>query len=62
MTLFVRGPRRKRLSNADVELMPPRDTWPAAAEPGGEAVESTPATLDEYHRMRSYLLQRRLIN
>lgn len=62
VTLFVRGPRRKRVSNAAVELMPSRDTWPAPAEPGADAAESRPATVDEYRLMRSYLSQRDLID
>lgn len=62
VTLFVRGPRRKSLSNAAVEMMPSRDSWPAPAEPGGEAAESRPATLDEYRLMRSYLFRRCLID
>ncbi|MGW2089464.1 hypothetical protein [Streptomyces sp. NPDC001880] len=62
VTLLMRGPRRKSASNAVAELMPPRDAWPAAAEPGGEPAESRPATLDEYRMMRSYLVRRRLIH
>ncbi|MGW1301635.1 hypothetical protein ACWD5R_17855, partial [Streptomyces sp. NPDC002514] len=46
VTLFVRGPRRKKLSHAAEELMPPMETWPAPAEPGDQAVESRPATVD----------------
>ncbi|MGI5144270.1 hypothetical protein [Streptomyces sp. CA-106110] len=62
VTLFVRGPRRKKLSHAAQELMPSRETWPAPAQPGEQAVESRPVTVDEYMRMRDYLIQRRLIN
>lgn len=62
VTLFVRGVRRKRISNALIEMMPPRNTWPAPAESDGEAVESRSATLDEYRLMRSYLYKRGLIN
>ncbi|MFF4756799.1 hypothetical protein [Streptomyces sp. NPDC001270] len=62
VTLFVRGPRRKKLSHAAEELMPPMETWPAPAEPGDQAVESRPATVDEYMMMRDYLIRRRLIN
>lgn len=62
VTLFVRGPRRKNLSNAVAGMMPARDSWPAPAEPGTPAAESRPATLDEYAQMRSYLAQRHLID
>lgn len=62
VTLFVRGPRRKKLSHAAEELMPTKETWPAPAEPGDQAVESRPATVDEYVMMRNYLIRRRLIN
>ncbi|MFF4283277.1 hypothetical protein ACFY0Z_31410 [Streptomyces kronopolitis] len=62
VTLFIRGPRRKKLSHAAEELMPPRDTWPAPALPGDEPQESRPPTLEEYHAMRAYLIQCRLIN
>ncbi|MFE5190275.1 hypothetical protein [Streptomyces sp. NPDC056628] len=61
VTLFVRGPRRKRLSYAAEELMPPPVTWPAAALPGNEPEESRPCTLPEYQRMRAYLIERNLI-
>ncbi|MER6090022.1 hypothetical protein [Streptomyces bluensis] len=62
VTLFVRGPRRKTLSHAAEELMPPKDAWPAPAESGDQAVESRPATVEEYSRMRTYLIQRGLIS
>jgi len=61
VTLFVRGPRLKCVSNTAVELMPAKENWPAPAEPGQEAAESRPATLDEFRMMRSYLSQRGLI-
>ncbi|MFE2519431.1 hypothetical protein [Streptomyces mirabilis] len=62
VTLFVRCPRRKKLSHAAEELMPPKETWPAPAEPGNPTVESRPATVEEYTQMRTYLMQHRLIN
>jgi hypothetical protein len=62
VTLFVRGPRRKMRSHAAQELMPSKEAWPAPAQPGEQAVESRPVTVDEYMRMRDYLIQRRLIN
>ncbi|MGV4891564.1 hypothetical protein ACSR0Z_34260 [Streptomyces viridosporus] len=62
VTLFVRGPRRKKLSHAAQELMPPRETWPAPAIPGDEPEESRPPTLEEYQTMRAYLIQRQLID
>ncbi|MFJ9360798.1 hypothetical protein [Streptomyces mirabilis] len=62
VTLFVRGPRRKKLSHAAEELMPPKETWAAPAEPGDPRVESRPATVEEYTQMRTYLMQHRLIN
>jgi hypothetical protein len=62
VTLVVRGPRRKRLSHAAEELMPPKETWPDPAVSGGPAVESRPATVDEYASMRHYLIRCRLIN
>ncbi|MFE1206306.1 hypothetical protein ACFW5V_31985 [Streptomyces sp. NPDC058762] len=62
VTLFVRGPRRKATSHAAEGFMPSKDTWPAPAAPDEEAVESRPATLAEYERMRDYLIQRRLID
>ncbi|MFE5740701.1 hypothetical protein [Streptomyces celluloflavus] len=62
MTLFVRGPRRKRASKAVAGMMPTRDTWPASVEPGGEAAGSRPATFDEYQLMHSLLSQRDLID
>jgi hypothetical protein len=61
VTLFVRGPRRKALSHAAEELMPPPENWPAPAIPGSEPEESRPPTLTEYQAMRTYLLQRQLI-
>ncbi|MFJ2566563.1 hypothetical protein ACIO02_27140 [Streptomyces sp. NPDC087568] len=61
VTLFVRGPRRKELSHAAEEFMPPRETWPAPAFPGDEPQESRPPTLEEYQGMRTYLIRRRLI-
>lgn len=61
VTLFVRGPRRKKLSHAAEELMPPLETWPAPALPGGEPEESRPPTLEEYQAMRAYLVRHRLI-
>ncbi|MFJ3309673.1 hypothetical protein ACIPSA_43055 [Streptomyces sp. NPDC086549] len=62
VTLFVRGPRRKRLSNAAEELMPSKESWPQPAIPGDEPEESRAATLDEYLQMRRYLRDRRLID
>ncbi|WP_210590798.1 hypothetical protein [Streptomyces sp. GESEQ-35] len=62
VTLFVRGPRRKQDSHAAKELMPPKETWPAPAGPGAWAVESRPATVEEYTQMRTYLMQQRFIN
>ncbi|WP_405914559.1 hypothetical protein [Streptomyces sp. NBC_00728] len=62
VTLFVRGPRRKPLSNAVAEMMPLRDSWPTPAQPGDEPAESRPATLAEYALMRSYLVRRHLID
>ncbi|MEV6791226.1 hypothetical protein AB0M87_04315 [Streptomyces sp. NPDC051320] len=62
VTLFLRGPRRKSVSNAAVEMLPSREFWPAPAGPGHKAVESRPATLDEYRLMRNYLSQRGLID
>ncbi|MGW1728886.1 hypothetical protein ACWCQK_39230 [Streptomyces sp. NPDC002306] len=62
VTFFLRGPRRKKLSHAAEELMPPQKTWLAPAEPGAPAVESRPATVEEYAQMRTYLMQHRLIN
>jgi hypothetical protein len=61
VTLFVRGPRRKRLSHAVEELMPPPESWPAAAIPGDAPQESRPCTLAEYQDMRAYLIERDLI-
>ena len=62
VTLLIRGPRRKKLSHAAQELMPPRETWPAPAIPGDEPEESRPPTLEEYQTMRAYLIQRQLID
>ncbi|MWA07688.1 hypothetical protein [Streptomyces sp. BA2] len=62
VTLFVRGPRRKSISNAVAELMPSHDTWPTPSEPGRQAAESRPATVGEYRLMRTYLFLRGLIN
>ncbi|MFD7282157.1 hypothetical protein ACFV80_35305 [Streptomyces sp. NPDC059862] len=62
ITLFVRGPRRKKLSHAATELMPAKTSRPAPAEPGDQVVESRPATVEEYVRMRTYLIDRRIIN
>lgn len=62
VTLFVRGPRRKKLSHAAEELMPSPATWPAPAIPGDKPKESRPPTLEEYRAMRTYLIRRRLIN
>ncbi|MGW0844172.1 hypothetical protein ACWD26_29350 [Streptomyces sp. NPDC002787] len=61
VTLFIRGPRRKGHSHAAEELMPPKETWPPPAEPGDQPAESRPATLEEYTRMRTYLIRRGLI-
>ncbi|MER6629016.1 hypothetical protein ABT301_12335 [Streptomyces sp. NPDC000987] len=61
VTLFMRGPRRKKLSHAAEDLMPPRESWPAAAIPGDAPEESRPCTLAEYQRMRTYLIERDLI-
>ncbi|WP_433456380.1 hypothetical protein ACQPXS_46655 (plasmid) [Streptomyces sp. CA-142005] len=61
VTLFVRGPRRKKLSHTAEELMPPPENWPAAAIPGDAPEESRPCTLAEYQRMRTYLIERDLI-
>ncbi|MEY9937637.1 hypothetical protein [Streptacidiphilus sp. MAP5-3] len=60
VTLFIRGPRRKTTSHAVTELMPPKESWPAAG--GGPASESRSATLTEYQDMRRYLLERSLID
>ncbi|MEV8568127.1 hypothetical protein AB0436_21540 [Streptomyces sp. NPDC051322] len=62
VTLFVRGPRRKKVSHAVEALMPSQATWPAPAAPGEEPEESRPATLGECLAMRAYLVQQRLIN
>ncbi|MER7937915.1 MULTISPECIES: hypothetical protein [unclassified Streptomyces] len=62
VTLFVRGPRRKTLSHAAKELMPPKEAWPDPAESGDQAVESRPATVEEYSRMRTYLIHCGLIS
>ncbi|MEV6959412.1 hypothetical protein AB0M97_09445 [Streptomyces sp. NPDC051207] len=62
VTVFLRGPRRKKLSHAAEELMPPRDGWPEAATPGDEPQESCPCTLAESQRMRAYLIERNLIS
>ncbi|MFF7130452.1 hypothetical protein [Streptomyces sp. NPDC008240] len=62
VTLFVRGPRRKKMSHAAGELMPPPQSWPAPAVPGDAPKESRPCTLAEYQAMRAYLIQRRLID
>ncbi|MGV9567838.1 hypothetical protein [Streptomyces sp. NPDC003480] len=61
VTLFVRGPRRKKLSHAAEELMPPPESWPAAATAGDAPEESRPCTLAEYQSMRTYLIERDLI-
>ncbi|MFF5020244.1 hypothetical protein [Streptomyces sp. NPDC001165] len=61
VTLFVRGPRRKKLSHAAEELMPPRASWPEPAIPGDAPEESRPCTLAEYQRMRTCLIERHLI-
>ncbi|MCX5064199.1 hypothetical protein OG895_43835 [Streptomyces sp. NBC_00201] len=61
VTLFTRGPRRKKLSHAAEELMPPPDSWPSAAIPGDTPEESRPCTLAEYQRMRAYLIEHALI-
>ncbi|MFE9454042.1 hypothetical protein [Streptomyces sp. NPDC006739] len=61
VTLFVRGPRRKQLSHAAQELMPARDSWPAAAIPGDAPQESRSCTLAEYQSMRTYLIEHDLI-
>ncbi|MGW2696088.1 hypothetical protein ACWC3Y_30510 [Streptomyces sp. NPDC001296] len=61
VTLFVRGPRRKKLSHAAKELMPPPESWPAAATPSDAPEESRPCTLAEYQSMRTYLIERDLI-
>jgi hypothetical protein len=58
VTLFIRGPRRKKLSHAVEELMPPKETWPAPTEPGGLPAESRPTTVEEYAGMHTYLIQR----
>lgn len=44
------GSQRDRAVAGD--LMPARETCPAPAAPGEEAVESRPATLSEYEQMR----------
>ncbi|CQR61786.1 hypothetical protein [Streptomyces leeuwenhoekii] len=62
VTLFVRGPRRKKSSHAAGDLMPPKETWPDPAAPGEEAVESRPATLSEYEQMRGYLIRCHVID
>ncbi|MFE9559041.1 hypothetical protein ACFYOD_37045 [Streptomyces sp. NPDC006703] len=62
VTLFIRGPRRKRSSNSVAAMVPPRESWPAPAEPHQDPAESRPATLAEYHLMRQYLHERRLID
>ncbi|MER5603082.1 hypothetical protein [Streptomyces sp. NPDC002265] len=61
VTLFVRGPRRKNLSHAAEELMPPPGSWPAAAVPRDALEESRPCTLAEYQNMRTYLIEHALI-
>ncbi|MEV6296761.1 hypothetical protein AB0M41_41585 [Streptomyces sp. NPDC051896] len=61
VTLFVRGPRRKKLSHTAEELMPSPESWPAAAIPGDAPEVSRPCTLAEYQRMRTYLIERGLI-
>ncbi|MGW5250448.1 hypothetical protein ACWEQN_43195 [Streptomyces sp. NPDC004129] len=48
VTLFVRGPRRKKLSQTAEEFMPPPEHWPAAAIPGNAPEVSRPCTLAEY--------------
>lgn len=62
VTLFVRGPRRKKLSHAAEEFMPPKERWPQPATRGGEREESRPATVDEYLTMRHYLRDHGLID
>lgn len=62
VTLFVRGPRRKKLSHAAEEFMPSKDSWPEPAIPGDEPEESRAATLDEYQAMRRYLRDCHLID
>jgi hypothetical protein len=61
VTLFVRGPRRKKLSHAAEELMPSWENWPAPAIPGDVPEESRPCTLAEYQRMRAYLIEHDVI-
>ncbi|MFE3638165.1 hypothetical protein [Streptomyces sp. NPDC059168] len=61
VTLFVRGPRRKKLSHAAEELMPSYENWPAPAIPGDVPTESRPCTRAEYQSMRTYLVRHDLI-
>jgi hypothetical protein len=61
VTLFVRGPRRKKVSHAAEEFMPPMSSWPSPAILSDEPEESRAATLHEYLAMRDYLQDRRLI-
>nr|WP_285555552.1 hypothetical protein [Streptomyces hygroscopicus] len=59
VTLFVRGRRRRKLSHAADELMPPPDNWPACADTLRSVVSARrPLRRERLRRARPHTAQR----